>query len=112
MIATLGRAPPWSRGGPPRPPPPPPPPVVAAVAAARPRPPDLYIVTDVDIPFVQDGTRDGEHARSWMHGRFLEELRARALPHIVVSGPREERLRAAAAAIDARVLAPRGYVRV
>jgi len=87
-------------------------PVVAAVAAARPRPPDLYIVTDVDIPFVQDGTRDGEHARSWMHGRFLEELRARALPHIVVSGPREERLRAAAAAIDARVLAPRGYVRV
>lgn len=53
---------------------------------------DLYLLTNVDIPFVQDGARDGEHLRLWMHKRFLEELTARKLPFAVISGNREKRL--------------------
>ena len=33
--------------------------------------------TDCGIPFVQDGTRDGEHLRGAMQRRFEQELRAR-----------------------------------
>ncbi len=46
-----------------------------------------YMVTDVDIPFVQDGFRDGEHMRHWMHERFCTELRRLGRPYVVVSGP-------------------------
>jgi HTH-type transcriptional regulator, transcriptional repressor of NAD biosynthesis genes len=67
-------------------------PEVEAVAA-RHRRPDLYLLTDIDTPFVQDGTRDGEHVREWMHGVFVEELRAQGRPYRSVSGTREERLR-------------------
>lgn len=61
--------------------------------AARHRRPDLYLLTDVNTPFVQDGTRDGEHVRGWMHETFVEELRAQGRPFRRVSGARGERLR-------------------
>lgn len=54
--------------------------------------PSLYILTDVDIPFVQDGTRDGEHIRSWMHQRFIEKLQDTAQNYIIVSGSKKKRL--------------------
>lgn len=38
------------------------------------RPVDFYIVTGDEIPFVQDGIRDGEHIRHDMHNRIIEEL--------------------------------------
>lgn len=53
---------------------------------------DLYIVTDVDIPFVQDGIRDGEHIRKKMHKRFIELLEDYGQPYIIASGSVEERL--------------------
>jgi NadR type nicotinamide-nucleotide adenylyltransferase len=62
---------------------------------------DLYIVTDVNIPFVPDGIRDGESFRHWMQGRFVEELSAKGTPMIIVSGPHEERFAAAVRRIDA-----------
>ena len=62
---------------------------------------DLYIVTGDEIPFVQDGTRDGEHIRHDMHKRFVEKLIATKRPYILVRGNQEERLRAATNAIDA-----------
>jgi len=34
----------------------------------------LYLVTSPNIPFVQDGTRDGENLRLWMHELFIENL--------------------------------------
>ena len=54
--------------------------------------PLLYILTDIDIPFVQDGTRDGEHLRSWMHRRFLAKLKQKKLNYLVASGTRKQRL--------------------
>jgi HTH-type transcriptional regulator, transcriptional repressor of NAD biosynthesis genes len=61
--------------------------------AARHRRPDLYILTDIGTPFVQDGTRDGEHVRGWMHETFVAELRAQRRFYRCVSGTRGERLR-------------------
>lgn len=68
--------------------------------AARHRRPDLYLLTDIDTPFVQDGTRDGEHVRVWMHGVFVEELRAQGRCFRPVSGARDERLRQAVGYIE------------
>ena len=54
---------------------------------------DLYIVTNTDIPFVQDGTRDGQHLRQKMHERFVAVLKERKQNFIVVSGSVENRVR-------------------
>ena len=56
-------------------------------------------VTDVDIPFVQDGLRDGEAIRTWMHGLFIERLRQAGRPFTVVPGNLEERVEAGVAVI-------------
>jgi NadR type nicotinamide-nucleotide adenylyltransferase len=71
---------------------------VRAIAAARRY--DLYVITDVNIPFVEDDIRDGESFRQWMQGRFIEELSKGPAPMIVVSGPHEERFAAAVSRID------------
>jgi NadR type nicotinamide-nucleotide adenylyltransferase len=72
---------------------------VLAVAARRRY--DLYIVTDVNIPFVADRIRDGESIRHWMHQRFLDELAKQPAPVMVVTGRHQRRLAAAIARIDA-----------
>ena len=68
--------------------------------AARGRRPDLYILTDIETPFEQDGTRDGEHVREWMHGVFEAELRAQGRAFKPVTGARGERLRQAVGYIE------------
>jgi HTH-type transcriptional repressor of NAD biosynthesis genes len=73
-------------------------PEVAGIAASRRY--ALYLLTGDDIPFVQDGTRDGEHLRGWMTERFRELLAAREEPWLEVRGSRQERLAAAVAAVD------------
>jgi len=62
---------------------------------------DLYLIPSPDVPFVQDGVRDGEKIREWMHDRFLELIRAGGTPHVLITGPWEARLPQAIAAIDA-----------
>lgn len=57
---------------------------------------DLYLLTGDEIPFEQDGLRDGEHIRHWMHKRFEEELTATGRPWVLVSGSLDERLEKAA----------------
>ena len=79
---------------------------VEAMAARR-RRPDLYLLTDIATPFVQDGTRDGETVRVWMHETFVEELRAQGRPFRRVSGPHEERLRQSVGYIEELLAARR-----
>lgn len=75
-------------------------PVRAIAAAMKPR--ELYILTGhEDVPFEDDGMRDGEHLRPWMTGRFRELLAAQPVPWIEVAGDRPTRLRQALAAVDA-----------
>lgn len=72
----------------------------AVLAIADQRRYDLYVVTDVNIPFEGDAIRDGELFREWMQGRFIEELSKKTTPMIVVSGPHETRFAAAVKKID------------
>jgi NadR type nicotinamide-nucleotide adenylyltransferase len=62
---------------------------------------DLYLIPSPDVPFVQDGVRDGEKIREWMHDRFLELIRANGTPYVLITGAWDTRLPQAIAAIDA-----------
>lgn len=61
---------------------------------------DLYILTGDEIPFEQDGTRDGEHIRHDMHHKFIDRLKETGKNYIIVTGSKEERLNSAVLAID------------
>lgn len=74
-------------------------PAVDAIAAEH-RRPDLYLLTDVNTPFEQDGTRDGERIRGWMHRTLVEQLIAHRRPFIELTGSRAERRSTAAAAVE------------
>lgn len=65
---------------------------------------DLYLLTGDEIPFVQDGFRDGEHLRHDMHRWFEEALRAQSTPWLLLRGAHERRMQEATAAIDAMLL--------
>ncbi|HWQ92422.1 MAG TPA: AAA family ATPase [Clostridia bacterium] len=68
---------------------------------AKNQPCDLYLLTGDEIPFVQDGLRDGEHIRHQMHQWFLNALKAQALPWHLVQGFRDQRLTQALARVEA-----------
>jgi nicotinamide riboside kinase len=68
---------------------------VEAIAASRRY--ALTVLTADDIPFVQDGYRDGEHIRGWMTQRFRERLRQ---PWIEVRGTVEARVEAVLTALS------------
>lgn len=53
---------------------------------------DLYLLTGDEIPFVQDGLRDGEHIRHRMHKWFEEALAAQPVPWHILRGSHEERM--------------------
>ena len=80
-------------------------PAVEAIAT-RHRRPDLYLLSGVDAPFVQDGTRDGEAIREWMHETFVEELTAQDRPFELLSGPFDERFRRAVELVVALIPSP------
>ncbi|MBK9032193.1 MAG: AAA family ATPase [Myxococcales bacterium] len=76
---------------------------VDALGAAAPY--HLYLATHHDdVPFAQDGLRDGEHVRAWMTARFAERLTATGRRWQWLRGDRAAREGAALAAID-RLLA-------
>lgn len=60
---------------------------------------DLYLLTGNEIPFVQDGLRDGEHIRDEMHQWFETALARQHVPWAVICGPEMERLKSAMRAI-------------
>jgi NadR type nicotinamide-nucleotide adenylyltransferase len=80
-------------------------PSVEALAAAR--VPDLYLLTGDEIPFVQDGLRDGEHLRHAMQDRFREVLAAQDAPWVEVRGTPAERLAQALALVEPLRTLPR-----
>jgi len=68
---------------------------------------DLYLLTAPDVPFVQDGYRDGEHIRQWMHDRFVEQLTSGKADWRLVQGAYECRLEFAESTIRERFLQSR-----
>jgi NadR type nicotinamide-nucleotide adenylyltransferase len=67
---------------------------------------DLYLLTAPDVPFVQDGFRDGEHIRHWMHDRFHEQLKSGTTPFVELRGTYDERLARAISAVDQLMIEP------
>jgi NadR type nicotinamide-nucleotide adenylyltransferase len=61
---------------------------------------DLYLLCQPDVPFVQDGWRDGESVRDWMHGRFAQQLDARSARVVMLRGGWDRRTVAAIQAVD------------
>ena len=65
--------------------------------------PNLYLLCDVDIPWVNDGTRYFENDAD--RRRFFEtcenELKARGVPYVVIRGDHQQRLDTATRAIEA-----------
>ncbi|HVT79771.1 MAG TPA: AAA family ATPase [Phycisphaerae bacterium] len=69
----------------------------------------LYLLALPDFPFVQDGFRDGEKIRGWMHERFVAAVAHTGVPWVSLGGTHETRLAQAAHAIDALIsTSPRG----
>ncbi len=82
----------------------------AVDAVGRDRAYAVTFVTAPDFPFVQDGTRDGEHLREWMHGRFRERLSAIGRPFHVLGGTPEQRVAIGSLLVD-RALAAACWLR-
>jgi NadR type nicotinamide-nucleotide adenylyltransferase len=56
---------------------------------------DLYLLTGDEIPFVQDGLRDGQQIRHEMHRWFEGALATQAIPWKTLRGSHQERMRQA-----------------
>ncbi len=69
--------------------------------AAKERLADLYLLCDIDLPWVADTVRDAQHQRRQMHDAFTQQLTRFGAPFHVVSGKGPERLSRAIAHIDA-----------
>jgi HTH-type transcriptional repressor of NAD biosynthesis genes len=68
---------------------------------------DLYLLTAPDFPFVQDGWRDGEQIRDWMHARFVQQLAPLGGDRVkLLTGTLDERMARAATAIEELVRRP------
>jgi len=53
----------------------------------------IYILTKPNVPFVQDGLRDGEHIRDWMYERFITEFKKNNMTYYIIDSPNyDERL--------------------
>ena len=68
-------------------------------ARALAHPPLLYLLTGDEIPFVQDGLRDGEHLRHDMQQRFRDVLASQPVPWMEVRGTPRERVERSATAV-------------
>ncbi|MGH7671081.1 MAG: AAA family ATPase [Gemmatimonadaceae bacterium] len=69
----------------------------AAVARAA----DLYLLMDIDVPWVADPARDRGDRRPEMHALFRDRLEALRLPYVGISGTWPQRFAAAVRAVDA-----------
>jgi NadR type nicotinamide-nucleotide adenylyltransferase len=64
----------------------------------------LTLLTSLDVPFVQDGFRDGERLRRWMTARYEEALESRNVPFHWIEGSQAERLDQATRLVQERIL--------
>ncbi len=67
---------------------------------------DLYLLTAPDVPFVQDGFRDGEQIRHWMHDKFEAQLSNGRTPWQLIEGAYSDRFRIAVQAVTSLMEKP------
>jgi NadR type nicotinamide-nucleotide adenylyltransferase len=68
---------------------------------ARKRLADLYLLCDIDVPWVADPARDRPHARQELHAAFQHRLERLSAHYAIIRGAWEQREAAAVAAVDA-----------
>jgi NadR type nicotinamide-nucleotide adenylyltransferase len=68
--------------------------------AARDRRGDLYLLCDIDVPWVADSVRDRPHHREHMHALFVEALDTLGAPYVLIRGSWAARLTTAVAAVS------------
>lgn len=68
--------------------------------AARERRPDLYLLLEIDVPWVHDDVRDRETRREDMQQLFRNAIAASGSAYAVIRGHWDQRLRLAREAID------------
>ena len=61
---------------------------------------DLYLVCGLDVPWANDGIREFEEQRHWMHERYVERAQASGSPWVLLEGPHARRLARAREAVD------------
>jgi len=68
-------------------------------------PADLYLLCDIDVPFVADTVRyfPDPATRARMFEQCRAELERRGLPYVLIGGSREQRLKTAIAAIESHM---------
>jgi NadR type nicotinamide-nucleotide adenylyltransferase len=74
------------------------------IDAARDRRPDLYLLCEIDLPWIEDGVRDRGHMRDEMQNLFRAAVRASKAKYVVIDGDAGQRLRKAVDAIDELLL--------
>ena len=70
------------------------------VREARNRRPDLYLLLDIDIPWMPDPVRDRGDRREEMQSLFTAAVVASGAPYVIIAGSHEERRAAAIEAIN------------
>lgn len=73
---------------------------------ARRRLADLYLLMDIDVPWVADAARDRGHMRPEMHALFLGALERFGARYLVVGGGWTERFEVARLAIESLLAVP------
>jgi len=71
------------------------------VDAARERRPDLYLLLEIDVPWIADGVRDRGHLRDEMQQLFRAAVIASGSPYSLIEGTWEDRWLLATKAVDA-----------
>ena len=69
--------------------------------AASDRRPDLYLLLDIDVPWIPDDVRDRGTRREEMQQLFRTAVAASGAPYTVIRGTWDERMRMAQRAVDA-----------
>src|SRR4051812_18116728 len=64
------------------------------------RRPNLYLLCEIDIPWIADGVRDRGDRREEMQQLFREAIARSGAPYVVIAGDRRERFARAVEAID------------
>jgi NadR type nicotinamide-nucleotide adenylyltransferase len=68
--------------------------------AARGRRPDLYLLCEIDVPWIEDGIRDRGHMREEMQEMFRAAVYGAGAPFVAIAGESDQRFAAAVQAID------------
>ena len=71
--------------------------------AARERRPDLYLLLDIDVPWIPDGVRDRQENREEIQRLFDDAVAASGSPYVAISGSWEQRTAMARSAIDTAI---------